>query len=289
MIKEFVGIIIIIFIVWSGASIFLQNAPEPAEPPVMDFVCLGYNMDGYRCENIGRANKMDDFSRWSYYCPEHSGYWAAESNEPITEPNDSFDSLLVSFAELDTVMSEYSTAVNELFDKVSGMYDRAATEPNLGLYWEPNDSDINLTITTDYAINEVTYLEITLPDVNNIKEAAQEMRELLDATVMALQVFDPKPLHTCCVADIRATLGDETHTKSFEEFFEWMGFRNEEPKEFCITSFNFNNIDNPVNGVDFLRPDDPNALMTMREFIFRAITYEPNEPVTGISNKRNTK
>lgn len=133
--------------------------------------------------------------------------------------------------------------------------------------FDVNDTfDTNDIIWEGYpTVEEVTYVEFSSPDANSVEEAAQQMRESIHGVVTAFGFQAPNP-----AIDIKVTIGDETHTASFEDFFEWMGF-DDEPNapEFCITKFG----DGTVEEIDFISPDDPNCLITVNDFLLKLVMY----------------
>lgn len=80
---------------------------------------------------------------------------------------------------------------------------------NLNLRYDPNFYSI---ITETPTIDKAVWLQITIKDVNNVTEAASYLRKM--DTRNAKEVID-----------IEVVIGNETHTATFEEFFEWMGFK----------------------------------------------------------------
>lgn len=86
---------------------------------------------------------------------------------------------------------------------------------------EPSELVKNLNLLYDpnfYQIDRAVWLSIVVSDVNvdTIEEAACLLREIYPTT------------NAKEVIDIEVTIGDETHTTSFEDLFEWMGFKREE-------------------------------------------------------------
>jgi len=79
---------------------------------------------------------------------------------------------------------------------------------SLNLLYDPNF----------YSTYKIVSLQFNYPDVNSLNEAASALRSY----------FRPggfQGLAAKEVIDIEVVIGDETHTATFEDFFEWMGFK----------------------------------------------------------------
>lgn len=87
---------------------------------------------------------------------------------------------------------------------------------NLNLLYDPNFYE-----KEPIKIDKCTYISITLSDLRtnrkhlNVKEAAQLLRHSYS--------FDVNDCNQ--IIDFEVKINDETHTASFEDFFEWMGFK----------------------------------------------------------------
>jgi len=75
---------------------------------------------------------------------------------------------------------------------------------NLNLLYDPNF----------YTVDKFVRWQFCFSDVNGVDEATSTIRKLYGNDSNAKEVID-----------IEVCIGDETHTASFEDFFEWMGFK----------------------------------------------------------------
>ena len=73
---------------------------------------------------------------------------------------------------------------------------------------------------TPFGFKEVPYISFIFPDANNIEEAAKELKETCKWW------GNNWGTEFIFYTDIKVTIGGETHTTSFEEFFEWIGFKS---------------------------------------------------------------
>ena len=127
---------------------------------------------------------------------------------------------------------------------------------------EPNIIAIDLN-------SKCVCLQFSIPDVNNVNEAVSLIRRQFFCEIEGREVID-----------IEVIIGNETHTASFEDFFEWMGFK--EPNELLIDSEIKEFVLEFIKGVirDFQKQGytlDPNAANEGRiEFI------EPKKDIKNI-------
>lgn len=77
---------------------------------------------------------------------------------------------------------------------------------SLNLLYDPNF----------YSIEKLYVISLSISEANSIEDAAQALRESLINSPTAVS-------H----ADLHVNINGETHTASFEELFEWMGFKDE--------------------------------------------------------------
>lgn len=99
---------------------------------------------------------------------------------------------------------------------------------SLNLLYDPNF----------YSTEKTYYISFDFPDANSPADAAKELRKWCKWWP---ENFSDK-IPTKIYADIHVKIGNEEHTASFEDLFEWMGFKDEVVYEPNIVIWDLNDV-----------------------------------------------